>query len=455
MKTQFKMLPKFLLGAAFIAAPQLAFAAGGDLDTTFSTDGKTTVSFNNQDYAYAMAVQSDKKVIVVGRSLNGTNSYDVAVTRLNTNGSLDTTFNGTGKLLIDYGVSSPTIDSGEAVTIQADGKILIAGDTGSSLTIARVNSNGTLDTSFNSTGRRVLTRPSGYAHRAEAIALQSDGKILIGGSYTYDSTQPNAIEGPLVARLNSDSSLDTSFGSGGYDHLSTPTAPYDTSDVEVQGLAVQGDGKIVYVGSVIGGTSTHFIGRLNTGGTSDTTFSPGSLGSAFAQTSFYALALQSDGKIVAVGSCVAPSSTNSNFLAVRYNTNGSLDTGFSDDGYRTLDFGGTGEAAYGVVVQPNGKINVGGSSNAGSGGLDYALTRFNANGSLDTTFTTDGTDRVLTDLGGSDNCAGIGRDSDGKLVLAGYAFDSTTSTSVFAISRYNGSYTPPALKVKSNSAESF
>src|SRR2546430_2519420 len=189
-------------------------AAPGDLDPTFGNGGIAIANHGNTPIifysAWAMAIQPDGKIIVVGEGTTG-GHWDSAVVRYNPNGSLDTTFNGSGKVLTPVGRAS-------SVAIQADGKIIAAGgnQTGGSqngFTLVRYNSDGSLDTSFNGTG--VAVTPVGDAGSgASDLAIQPDGKIVVVGSGL--AAQGTFFFGAFaVVRYNPDGSLDTSFGSTG------------------------------------------------------------------------------------------------------------------------------------------------------------------------------------------------------------------------------------------------
>ena len=209
-------------------------------------------------------------------------------------------------------------------------------------------------------------------------------------------------------------------------------------------MALQADGKIVVVGA--GGAGADVVhhdfalARYNPNGSLDTSFSGdgkqttdfGGLG-GFPGEGVTGVAIQTNGKIVAVGATggTNPNGNDSEFALARYNANGALDTSFSGDGKQTTEFGGD-DAAGGVALQAGGKIVV-----AGAGGLnsDFALARYDANGSLDPSFSGDG--RQLTNFGGDDRALGMALQGDGKIVAAGVGFG-TDRTNDFAVARYLG-----------------
>ena len=178
----------------------------GSLDTTFGGDGRVINSFSYRDDARAVAVQGDGKIVVVGRAQLG--KYDFLVVRYNADGSLDTTFDGDGWVTTDFAGSH---DRAYAVTLQTDGKIVVAGSallgpTINDFALARYNSDGSLDTSFDGDGRATTSfHPAGSNDFAYDVAVQTDGKIVAAG-YTWSDGGAFAL-----ARYNSDGSLDTSF----------------------------------------------------------------------------------------------------------------------------------------------------------------------------------------------------------------------------------------------------
>jgi uncharacterized delta-60 repeat protein len=175
-------------------------AAAGDLDPTFGVGGKVSTDFGADDSANDVAIQSDGKIVVVGRTF-----FNFALARYNRDGSLDPDFGSGGKVITE----ANSIVSAQAVAIQSDGKIVVAGQDSEDFATIRYNSDGTLDTSFG-VGGKVVT--NFFNHDAAlAIALQPDGKIIVGGGFQNARRRFDF----ALARYNSDGSLDTSFGAGG------------------------------------------------------------------------------------------------------------------------------------------------------------------------------------------------------------------------------------------------
>jgi uncharacterized delta-60 repeat protein len=416
----------------------------GDLDTTFDGDGKVTTDFggNLYDRAYSAAIQTDGKIVVAGYSSGegGSSVHDFALARYNSDGSLDTTFDGDGKVTTDFGGD---FDGAYSVAIQGDGKIVVAGESynGSKqfdFALARYNSNGSLDITFDGDGK-VLTNFGGF-DTARSVAIQSDGKIVVAGE-SYDGSNRNF----ALARYNSDGSLDTTFDDDGKVTTDFGENLYDRA----YSAAIQTDGKIVVAGSSADSINEVFaLARYNTNGSLDTTFDgDGKVTTDFGiDETLISVAIQTDGKIVVAGSTA--DSVNDDFALARYNSDGSLDTTFDDDGKVTTDFGGNlYDRAYSAAIQTDGKIVVAGysSGEGGSSVHDFALARYNSDGSLDTTF--DGDGKVTTDFGGDlyDSAYSVAIQSDGKILVAGQ------SKGDFALSRYNVNEAPTDITLSTTS----
>ncbi len=386
-----------------------------ELDSTFGNDGKVITDFGGTDQGRAVAVQKDGKIVVAG-----TSGSDFAVARYNTDGSLDASFGMGGLVITDFG----GFDGGNAVAIQKDGKIVVAGfagDEDSVFAVARYNRDGSLDITFGVDGK-VTTDFSADADIGNAVALQKDGKIVVAGRSGSDFA---------VARYNTDGSLDITFGADG--KVITDFG----GDDEGNAVAMQKDGKIVVAGftNVGGGDNNFSVARYNTDGSLDITFGvDGKVTTDFSADADRgnAVALQKDGKIVVAG--FAGGEEDSVFVVARYNTDGSLDITFNPmgslPGTVTTDFGGDDEG-FAVAIQKDGKIVVAGFSNAG-GDDDFAVARYNTDGSLDVTFNPTGSlpGTVTTDLDGNDEGHAVALQKDGKIVVVG------TSDNDFAVARY-------------------
>ena len=226
----------------------LAWAADGDLDTSFDTDGKvSTPILSGADEANSVVLQSDGKIVAAGSSYNGSN-YDFAVVRYNTDGSLDTTFGTGGKVTTSIGSDS---DVANSVVLQSDGKIVAAGysHNGSNydFAIVRYNTNGSLDTTFDADGKQTTSIGSG-TDGANSAVLQSDGKIVAAG-YSHNGTNTDF----AVVRYNTDGSLDTTFDTDG-----KQTTAIGSGAEVANSVVLQGDGKIVAAGYSHNGTNEDF-----------------------------------------------------------------------------------------------------------------------------------------------------------------------------------------------------
>ena len=357
--------------------------------TRLNTDGSLDASFNPStgigNYSNvggsSLVVQTNGKVLICGGfyTVNGTNRNHIA--RLNANGTLDTSFSpGTGVGGSYVGVNS--------VAIQADSKVLVGGlfetfNGTNRNNIARLNDDGSLDSSFDP--------GTGVNAAVLSVATQADGKVLIGGDFATVSGTNRGI-----ARLNGDGSLDSTFnpgtGLGGY-------------SPRVSSVAVQTDGKVFIGGyfTAVNGTNRNRIARLNGNGSLDTSFDPGTGANGGIAT----VALQPGGRVLIVGYFTTVNGTNRNRMA-RLNADGSLDGDF-DPGR------GIESSFSSLVVQPDGKVIVG-------------IIRLNADGSLDPTYVPTNSPSFPADLSfpGSDysiaTCGAV--QSDGKRLIGGY-FDST------------------------------
>jgi len=244
--------------------------------------------------------------------------------------------------------------------------------------------------------------------------------IFIIASSLFSIPSASAAVGDLDTSFDTDGKLTTAIG-----------ASYDVG----RSVALQSDGKIVVAGySEIPGNGNDFaIVRYNTDGSLDTSFdTDGKLTTAIGASDDYAnsIALQSDGKIVVAGDTY--NGGNYHFAVVRYNTDGSLDTSFDTDGKLTTAIGASYDSGQSVALQSNGKIVVAGYTYNGSN-YDFAVVRYNANGSLDTSFDTDG--KLTTAIGASDDISqSIALQSDGKIVVAGYTYNGSNHD--FALARY-------------------
>ena len=313
------------------------YKTDGTLDLTFGLNGMiaTDFEYNNKDILNSIVIQGDGKIFVAGTTLNTERVHDdptIALARYNSNGSLDNTFNGNGMLITQLQTEHPVCSA-----IQTDGKTIVAGSVYEGLTIARYNSNGSLDDTFKYTGN---VRSDGYS-LANTLAIQSDGKITLGGQHDNGGADFSVI------RLNVDGSLDNSFGNSGIQ-----TTDFRTYDDGINSLAIQADGKIVAVGYASNGLNYAFaIARYNTDGSIDNTFdADGKKMTFIGSGNIYAVstAILSNGKIISAG--------YNNIVLAKYNTDGSLDKTFNRSGTLVNSIKQKNTWFTSSVVQKDGKI---------------------------------------------------------------------------------------------------
>jgi uncharacterized delta-60 repeat protein len=410
-----------VIAAMLIAGATTAAAAPGDLDPAYGTGGKTTVDFGGDDLVEASVLQSDGSLVTVGDTAPGTGGDDMAVSRLTPSGAPDPAFGSGGKATIDFTGGD---DKALAVALQPDGKIIVAGQTtgglggeqfavarltsvgaldptfgsggettvdfggsqegatgalvtpsgqiiltgfanpgatGLDFAAARLNANGSLDTTFGSAGK--TTVDFGGDDDGEAATLTPDGHILIAGSTTASGGGDVA-----VTQLNPDGSLDTTFGTRG-----TATVDFGGSDL-ASSILRDSAGRIVVAGQTSAGTGggDFAVARLTAAGALDPSF--GTAGKTLVDFSgidrAFAAALAPDGGVVVVGgSNITGAGT---YAVARLTAAGALDSAFASGGKATVDFGdGQGDVARAVVLQPDGKIVVSGTE----GNFNFGVAR--------------------------------------------------------------------------------
>ena len=427
-----------ILGLAVGQVQGIAYAADGDLDTSFDGDGKVTTNFHNtSDEARAVAIQPDGKIVAVGTTYIGGTDYNFSVARYNPDGSPDTTFGGgDGRLTTD--ISNGSNDGANAVAIQSDGKIVVVGYISvnasyQAFVAARYNPDGSPDTSFGGgDGSTWFWVVSGGPSVVQAVAIQYDGKIVMAG---YAIPSGGATDFAL-ARLNTDGNLDATFNGGG-----RFTTNFFGGVDEAHAVAMYGSSIVVAGLAQVSGFNYDFaLARYELDGDLDPTFGDGD---GKVTTDFFggddgalSMALQPDGKIVAAGAFYS-TGQGYDFGLARYLANGDLDLSFDTDGVQAINFvaGNATEVAYGVAVQPvNGKIVAVGYAPVG-GVNDFALVRLNPDGGLDSTFGSGG--KVNHDFGGGVALAyGVAVQADGRIVTAGTAYMGEPNSYDYALARY-------------------
>jgi uncharacterized delta-60 repeat protein len=376
------------------------YDSDGSLDATFGGTGKASAEMAAGGFAAAHGgvVQADGKILLIGSVLYANGSgQDFGLARFNADGSADTSFGGTGSVLTDIGSDIGDFgsnltpakyigDLANGVALQPDGKIVVAGYSTTAdgydkpdFSLARYNADGSLDTSFNGTGETTTDISSHSLDRGYAVASQADGKTLVAGY-----TSGGGSEDFAVVRYNADGSLDTTFNGTG----KVVTDIANGTNDEALCVATQADGKILVAGYTASAGSIHIaLVRYNANGSLDTTFNgTGKVVTTIGSGTYdaaYSIDVLPTGKIVVVGSSESFTNGSPNpdkIAIVRYNADGNLDTSFNQTGISAQVAGTPADA----LVQPDGKIVV--AVAGASGQSDFAAFRFNADGTLDTTF---------------------------------------------------------------------
>jgi uncharacterized delta-60 repeat protein len=348
----------------------------------------------NNDTANAVAIQPDGKILVAGSCHNGANN-DFCIARLNPNGSLDATFDGpsgtgNGQVMLPIGSSD---DFATAMALQPDGKIVLVGNcvvsNQNDFCAARLNVDGSFDTSFvgpNGTAAGKFTFPMGISNDyATAVALQSDGMIVIAGR----CVSPMVDFDFCITRLTGVGAFDTTFDGPGGSSNGKFLLPISSSNDLLSALLIQPDGKILLAGSCLVGIANNdfCVARLLADGSFDSTFDgPSGTGdgkillpiTASKSDNATALALQPDGKILLGGHC--DSGTNEDFCLARLHIDGSLDQSFdgpggTGNGKFLLPIGASNNVAGAMLLQPDGKIVIGGYCDIGGGSNQFCLAR--------------------------------------------------------------------------------
>lgn len=394
----------------------------GDLDLSYNGDGKVVVAHQGNEVGRAADLQADGKLVIAGGAHAAAGDMAAMIVRLDAEGYPDSTFNGTGKLIFN---PSSAQDQAFAVLVQADGRIVIAGEmyngTGATLLVARFNEDGTPDTTFDSDGR-VNVMVGGFATIARAIAQQADGKLVVAADVFNGSNSDFA-----VLRLKTDGSLDDDFGAGGL-------ATTDFRDAHDQpfAIAVGADGVITVAGYSAGGfPSPHdaAVARFTSTGALDPAFDIDgkkifSLGTGL--SAFHDVVIQPDTRIVAVGDSIVGGLLS--HTAVRFDSTGALDTGWGTAGVATYTAGTTHSSAFACALQADGKVLVAGYGYVG--GREYfVLTRLSGSGMIDTEFGSAG--QAFTEFGSGGECVrAVVIQNDDRIIAAG------NSTSGFVAARY-------------------
>ena len=379
------------------------FNPDGSLDPTFGTNGFTITPIGNNDSAFAMAIQSDGKIVLAGQS-----GSSPAVARYTASGRLDPSF-GTGgvSIITSTGPSSPQFSQVSAIAVQKDGHLLVGSNADDQL--VRLTDSGKIDASFGTNGFAQGLFADHLTVGVASIAITPDGKIITGGSGNSPQSNGDQIS---VARFTSAGKLDHTFGKGGIFMCGLPDpaqpAPPNATRADIAtalngpadglSMALQRDGRIIVAGYV--DASRMFteqriaLVRLTASGTLDRSFGTGGrvetgTGNLWPTdvNSAEAVALQANGQIVIAGAGVSNDFNQSplfgpslsEFLLVRYTRSGKIDPSFGDEGRVGPDPVGFIGDPKTIFTQADGKILV-------ATDQPYGVARFLSDGRLDPTF---------------------------------------------------------------------
>ncbi|MEJ7594982.1 MAG: delta-60 repeat domain-containing protein [Planctomycetaceae bacterium] len=390
---------------------------GGSLDRTWDGDGYLNTSFSSSlvrtHEARDIAIQTDGRIVVSGYAYINF-SHNLAIARYNTDGSLDSSFDGDGRRAVGISGFGNRQTAGESLTLQPDGRLI----TTANGNVYRFSTDGSSDTTFD------LDSVASFGGGAKTSFIQPDGKIVVGGT-------KNGYFG--LVRFNSDGSPDAGFSADGI-VTTVFGSPFD----EAGGSALQPDGKIV----VAGASGLGFgISRYLANGSPDGSFSQDGttvidFGPVATDAKAYDVAIQPDGKIVVAGTVrtIINQTSNTEFAVIRLNPDGSLDQSFSGDGRVSTALNGYGVART-IAIQSDGRIVVGGD---GMGGF-FPLVRYHVNGSLDTTFSGDGIVTTVSQNSSSSSLSDIALLPDGRILATGSFYPAVSSRygSALMMVRYN------------------
>jgi uncharacterized delta-60 repeat protein len=401
----------------------LALAGGSGLDPSFGTGGKVRTNFGASMAPGAAALQPDGKIVVVGAADN----FEVAtqvfgVVRYLTDGRLDPAFGNGGSVITAF---TDFINVPNAVAIQPDGKIVVAGETESAdgsiseFALARFNPDGSLDASFGSGGKvttEFFAAPFGGVREvADVILVQPDNKIIVAGVAIQGARQP---ANTALARYNPNGTLDPTFGNNGRVAVRAIST--------ISALALLANGQILALNNVGGIAQFDSRGNLAASVTSGTIIASAHSGRS---------AFEPNGRFVIAGGARGSGGRRDiDVTAISFNPTGSIDHTFNspifDFGLEDIQFANLAQA---IAIAPNGQIVVGGISFTNSVSV-FGLARLNTNGSLDSSFGSQG--KLTTEFLGIDQVSAILVQPDGKIIAIGQTFDSNTRQADLVLARY-------------------
>jgi uncharacterized delta-60 repeat protein len=433
-----------------------AWAAEGDLDPSFGFGGVVTTDIGTVENA--MTIDAQGRIVAVGYVANA--DVDIVVARYLANGTLDPAFSGDGVATFNY-PGGASDDGAYDVTVDAGGGILVAGGTNvphnfasEDFTLIRVSPDGTLDTGFGPAGSGGYVRANLFSNdQAEAVAVDSQGRIVVGGT-----TKSGGDFDFAVVRYDANGNLDTSFGNNGQKTVDfTP----DGGDQDFAlGMVIDAQGRIVLAGHTEQPSFTDTaLARLNSDGSRDATFGPSTTPNyegqvTTAMSASYddatAVTLDAQNKIVVAGSASVGGAYQ--FALARYNADGSLDTTFSDDGKVLSAIEGDSseeDLAFDVAIDSHERIVVAGRVDSAAG-IELAVARYDPNGALDQTFGIGGKATVAN--AARSGATSFAFDDHERIVIAGNLPVSGGGTA-FGLARLIGDAVAPAPSIGSGPAE--
>ncbi|MFO0357199.1 MAG: T9SS type A sorting domain-containing protein [Sphingobacteriaceae bacterium] len=407
-------------------------AQDGVLDNTFGTGGKVSISYDYVDEIKDIAIQPDGKIVAVGTTDDQTTELtNILIARFLSNGTIDNSFGTNGWITTTV---VPNFNCNAfALELQSDGKIVVGAETNDTANtsplsgkflILRYNSNGTLDNSFASNGILSVTNTSTVDPLTftSDLIIQPDGKIVLCGCNYSTANSTNLI----FIRANTNGSLDNTFGTNGVASLATTLgSPFPMC------MAIQTDNKIAFAGAIDNQTSNSpFISRLNTNGSIDPTFgSAGFVNPAYSSSSGF-----KDIKLDASGNIYVCGFDNNGSLIARFTNTGAADATYGNAG-SIISFMGTQqtEMLNQLAIQPDGKVIAAGFADG-----HFAMMRTTSQGSLDAAFGTNGVVTTTFTSGIGSEAYGLELQSNGKIVLGGSNITANMNSAFeFALARYN------------------
>lgn len=427
-----------LLQLGFFLSFLTLYSQSGNLDPSFGNSGKVITSVNSgEDVATGVAIQSDEKIVISGYTFSSVFGYEFLCIRYNTDGSLDTTFGNGGIATFDLQTGSD--DRAFSIDIQLDGKIVLAGfsDDGSDRdgAVIRLNTDGSLDTSFASSGIAITNVFQSDIYKVVKIH-QVTGNIVVGGTSYEDTNESNGI----LARYTPNGSLDTSFNGTGMISALEPVIGSNAEVIElvIEDIAIKSNGRITAVGWVNNLASSfprsdHYQCRINTDGTPDTTFSDDGYDFDVYTTGWdrtFSIHMYSDDSFIVSGYTEWTSTDYRTYIA---DTPSNGVSGNSVDDWIQLSTA-TQDSGFGMGLDSSGQIYIGGrtrDSNANTSSFYLSrLTTIGNDNTIDSSFGNSGS--VTTQFGSNSGAFDLKVQSDDKVVLVGYTDND------IALARYNG-----------------